>query len=70
MKTKDLIADLATRSEKPDFTPTRAAGLARLTTFAGHAGELYDRCRNYDLSAEGTVRQNYLRWYERLYSVA
>lgn len=52
MKTKDLIADLATRSERPDFTPTRAAGLARLTTFAGHAGELYDRCRNYDLSAE------------------
>ena len=52
MKTKDLIADLATRSERPDFTPTRAAGLARLTTFAGRAGELYDRCRNYDLSAE------------------
>ena len=52
MKTKDLIADLATRSERPDFTPTRVAGLARLTTFAGHAGELYDRCRNYDLSAE------------------
>ena len=52
MKTKDLIADLATRSERPDFTPTRAAGLARLATFAGRAGELYDRCRNYDLSAE------------------
>ena len=52
MKTKDLIADLATRSERPDFTPTRAAGLARLATFAGHAGELYDRCRNYDLGAE------------------
>ena len=32
MKTKDLIADLATRSERPDFTPTRAAGLARLAT--------------------------------------
>ena len=52
MKTKDLIADLAKRSERPDFTPTRAAGLARLATFAGRAGELYDRCRNYDLSAE------------------
>ena len=52
MKTKDLIADLATRSERPDFTPTRAAGLARLATFASHAGELYDRCRNYDLGAE------------------
>ena len=52
MKTKDLIADLATRSERPDFTPTRAAGLARLATFAGRAGELYDRCRNYDLGAE------------------
>ena len=52
MKTKDLIADLATRSERPDFTPTRAAGLVRLATFAGHAGELYDRCRNYDLGAE------------------
>jgi len=38
MKTQDLIADLATRSERPDFTPTRAAGLARLTTFADHAG--------------------------------
>jgi len=52
MKTKDLIADLAKRSERPDFTPTRAAGLARLATFAGRAGELYDRCRNYDLSAD------------------
>ena len=52
MKTKDLISDLATRSERPDFTPTRAAGLARLATFASHAGELYDRCRNYDLGAE------------------
>ena len=51
MKTKDLIADLATRSERPDFTPTRAAGLARLAIFADRAGELYDRCRNYDLGA-------------------
>ena len=52
MKTIDLIADLASRSEIPTFTPNRAAGLKRLTTFAGRAGDLYDRCRNYDLGAE------------------
>lgn len=52
MKTKDIIADLAIRSERPDFTPTRAAGLVRLANFAGRAGELYDRCRNYDLGAD------------------
>ena len=52
MKTKDLIDDLATRFEILDFTPNRVAGLARLKTFAGRAGVLYDRCRNYDLGAE------------------
>lgn len=49
MKTKDLIADLAARLEQPDFIPTRQAGLARLAAFSEHAGEVYDRCRNYDL---------------------
>ena len=49
MKTKDLIAELAIRSEIPNFRPNRAAGLARLTTFSDRAGDLYDRCRNYDL---------------------
>ena len=52
MKTKDLIDDLATRFEILDFTPNRVAGLARLKTFSGRAGDLYDRCRNYDLGAE------------------
>jgi len=52
MKTKDLIAELTTRSEKPNFRPGRAAGLARLATFSGRAGDIYDRCRNYDLGAD------------------
>ena len=52
MKTKDLIAELTTRSEKPNFRPDRAAGLARLATFSGRAGDIYDRCRNYDLGAD------------------
>ena len=52
MKTKDLIADLAKRSEIPNFRPDRAAGLARRATVAGRAGDLYDRSRNYDLGAE------------------
>ena len=51
MKTKDLIADLAMQTERPDFTPTRAAGLARLAAFADRSGDLYGRCRNYDLGA-------------------
>ena len=38
MKTKDLIADLAMQTERPDFTPTRAAGLARLGAFADRSG--------------------------------
>ena len=49
MKTKAIIADLSRQSEVPDFTPTRAAGLARLAQFADRTGDLYDRCRNYDL---------------------
>ena len=52
MKTKDLIAELTTRSEIPNFRPDRAAGLARLATFSGRAGDIYDRCRNYDLGAD------------------
>jgi hypothetical protein len=52
MKTKDLIAKLTTRSEIPNFRPDRAAGLARLATFSGRAGDIYDRCRNYDLGAD------------------
>ncbi len=52
MKTKDIIADLAGASERPDFTPTRAAGLARLDLFMDRAGDLYDRCRNYDLGPQ------------------
>jgi len=49
MKTKAIIADLRRQSEVPDFTPTRRAGLARLAQFADRTGDLYDRCRNYDL---------------------
>ena len=49
MKTKAMIADLSGQSEVPDFTPTRRAGLARLAQFADRTGDLYDRCRNYDL---------------------
>jgi deoxyribodipyrimidine photo-lyase len=52
MKTKDIVADLAGASERPDFTPTRAAGLARLDLFVDRAGDLYDRCRNYDLGPQ------------------
>lgn len=52
MRTKDIIADLTDKAECPDFTPTRAAGLARLELFAERAGDLYDRCRNYDLGPE------------------
>ncbi|CRK75905.1 Deoxyribodipyrimidine photo-lyase [Nereida ignava] len=52
MKTKDLIAELAARFEQPDFTPTRQAGLARLVAFSERAGDVYDRCRNYDLGPE------------------
>jgi deoxyribodipyrimidine photo-lyase len=49
VKTKDIIADLADQSDVPDFTPTRDAGLTRLSQFAGRTGDVYDRCRNYDL---------------------
>lgn len=52
MKTKDIITGLADKPEQPDFTPTRAAGLARLDLFAARAGDMYDRCRNYDLGPE------------------
>ena len=34
MKTKDIIADFAGKTEVPDFAPTRAAGFARLDLFA------------------------------------
>jgi hypothetical protein len=36
MKTKDLIAELTTRSEIPNFRPDRAAGLARLAALSGY----------------------------------
>lgn len=49
MKAKAIIADLRQQSEIPGFTPTRAAGLARVVQFAERTGDLYDRCRNYDL---------------------
>ena len=49
MKTKDIIADLAGQSDVPDFTRTRDAGLTRLSQFADSTGDVYDRCRNYDL---------------------
>lgn len=49
MKTKAIIVDLSYQAEAPDFTPTRAAGLARLARFADRTGDIYDRCRNYDL---------------------
>lgn len=52
MKTKDIIAGLMGDTETPDFTPTRAAGLARLELFTERAGDKYDRCRNYDLGPE------------------
>jgi deoxyribodipyrimidine photo-lyase len=52
MKTKDIITDLGGKTEVPDFTPTRAAGLARLELFTERAGEFYDRCRNYDLGPD------------------
>ncbi|MGB5864573.1 MAG: FAD-binding domain-containing protein [Sulfitobacter sp.] len=52
MKTKDIIASLTDKTECPVFTPTRDAGLARLDLFAARAGDLYDRCRNYDLGPE------------------
>ncbi|WP_298858374.1 FAD-binding domain-containing protein [uncultured Sulfitobacter sp.] len=52
MKTKDIIRDLAKKSECPDFTPSRTAGLARLDLFAERAGGMCDRCRNYDLGPE------------------
>ena len=52
MKTKSIIADLSQQTEVPDFAPTRAAGLARLALFADRSGELYDRCRNYDLGPD------------------
>jgi deoxyribodipyrimidine photo-lyase len=52
MKTEDIITGLTGQTERPDFTPTRAAGLARLELFAARAGDLYDRCRNYDLGPE------------------
>ena len=52
MKTKDMIASLTDKTERPVFTPTRAAGLARLDLFAERAGDMYDRCRNYDLGPE------------------
>ncbi len=52
MKTKTIIADLSQQNEMPDFTPTRAAGLARLALFADRSGEIYDRCRNYDLGPD------------------
>ena len=35
--------------DAPDFTPTRQAGLNRLNEFIERAGEVYSRCRNYDL---------------------
>lgn len=49
MKIKNIIADLSSQSEVPDFTPTRDAGLARLALFTERTGDLYNRCRNYDL---------------------
>lgn len=49
MKTKELIKGFASRIEVPDFTPTRQAGLNRLNEFVERAGEVYSRCRNYDL---------------------
>ena len=49
MKTKDLIENFASRIDVPDFTPTRQAGLNRLNEFVARAGEVYSRCRNYDL---------------------
>ncbi|WP_085307615.1 FAD-binding domain-containing protein [Planktotalea arctica] len=52
MKTNDFIADMMGTSERADFTPTRAAGLARLDLFVERAGDLYDRCRNYDLGPQ------------------
>ena len=52
MKTKAIIADLSQQLEIPNFKPTRAAGLARLAQFAERTGDLYDRCRNYDLGPE------------------
>ena len=52
MKTKDMIASLTDKTVRPVFTPTRAAGLARLDLFAERAGDMYDRCRNYDLGPE------------------
>ena len=52
MKTKAIIADLSQQLEIPNFKPTRAAGLSRLAQFAERTGDLYDRCRNYDLGPE------------------
>ena len=49
MKTKELIKNFASHIDAPDFTPTRQAGLKRLNEFVERAGEIYSRCRNYDL---------------------
>ena len=52
MKTNTIIAEISSCSEIPDFTSTRKAGLARLASFSERAGDLYDRCRNYDLGPD------------------
>ena len=49
MKTKELIKNFASHMDALDFTPTRQAGLNRLNEFIERAGEVYSRCRNYDL---------------------
>ena len=49
MKTKELIKNFASHMDAPDFTPTRQAGFNRLNEFIERAGEVYSRCRNYDL---------------------
>ncbi|MEM9169407.1 MAG: FAD-binding domain-containing protein [Pseudomonadota bacterium] len=49
----DLIGDRAPPAAGPiAWTPTRAAGLARLNTFAPSAGRAYASTRNYDYGPE------------------
>ncbi len=48
MQDNDLLTDLPLEAENIDFTPTRAAGLARLDKFVSRTGRHYASQRNYD----------------------
>jgi len=48
MPENDLLVGLPDNDEPVVFTPTRAAGLARLDRFVGRTGSHYTKQRNYD----------------------